>query len=361
MPAHEKRNAFDRPEALRNALGPGSTDRFPFLTEGKPAQILTSIGCDRISVSFPVEGFNPDPTAWTTIGTVNPGTDHEAESRQGKVVLNSVDVMVGVRFISGSRQWWGKAEWNPSRVLDPEGWGVAPIDDAVGTVRDVVDALACELMAPAVRNADQCRVKRLDVARDFDVERPDFYLSGLGPIRRPWARRNLVHFDPSRNGAQTLMVGSGAGLVRLYDKHAETGGKAPEGSLRWEAECRSGWATNYGGIRTVGDLKDNTTVATLAGNRWEWSAMGVEVSARSRVLEKVKRSGLSPAKQMAFMGWLMYNAEGIDPKVSRNTAALYSQLARGLGVALGPEVVGDATGFVGRLDWASGREVLRAA
>jgi hypothetical protein len=238
---------------------------------------------------------------------------------------------------------------------------VAGLRKALDALETVVAQVAVELACPAVRGVKDLNVKRVDLTRDFECERPDFYLRGLGPVKRPWARRNLVHFDPSRNGAQTLMVGSGAGVVRLYDKCAETEGAAPEGTLRWEAECRSGWATNYGGICKVSDLHDAKKSAALAANRWEWSAMGVEVSARSRVIEKVQRSGLSPAKQRGFLGWLVMSAEGITSPMGYETSAEYSRLARQLGVSLGTEALGESTGFVGRLDWDTGREVLHAA
>ena len=89
--------------------------------------------------------------------------------------------------------------------------------------------------------------------------------------------------------------------------------------------------------------------------------MGVEVSARSRVVEKVQRSELSPAERRAFLGWLVEMAEGVSSPMGKATSAKYSRLARNLGVALGPETLGAATGFMGHLDWETGREVLHAA
>jgi len=157
------------------------------------------------------------------------------------------------------------------------------------------------------------------------------------------------------------MVGSGAGVVRLYDKWAESDGAAPAGTLRWEAECRTGWTQNYGSIAKVSDLRSPERASALAENRWEWSAMGVEVSARSRVIEKVQRSGLSPAKQRGFLGWLVMQSEGIASPMGFETSAEYSRLARQLGVSIGSDAAEETTGFVGRLDWETGREVLRAA
>ncbi|MDQ3956681.1 MAG: hypothetical protein M3285_14180 [Actinomycetota bacterium] len=313
---------------------------------------------DRLSLSFPVRKWEGDRSAWSTISVRQPGSPMAAETRSGFVdVAGKVRAFVGVSEVNGG-ETWAKVEFNPSRVEDPDGVSLAPVE-ALAKVVPLVLRKASELVDvdQAVTDA---RVKRLDVARDFtDVERSDFYLRGLGPVRRPWARRNLVHFDPSRNGAQTLMVGSGAGSVRLYDKHAESQGKAAPGTLRWEVEARGGWAKNYGGIRALEDLT-RSNVEALAQNRWEWSAMGVEVSAADRVIEKVQRSELSPAKQRSFLGWLFLQSRGMASPLSKETAAGFNRLARELDVALGPQDA-DVLGFVGRLDFDSGREVLRCA
>jgi hypothetical protein len=107
----------------------------------------------------------------------------------------------------------------------------------------------------------------------------------------------------------------------------------------------------------------------MAINRWEWSAMGVEVGATDRIVEQVVRSGLSPAKQRGFLGHLLLASVGATSPLSKETAAQYHRLQRDLGIALGPASLGDddegqaveVGGFVGRLDFATGREVVRVA
>ncbi len=256
----------------------------------------------------------------------------------------------------------GKVEMNPSKVHDPSSWqlaGVEAVAPAIAFAAEVAhEALDAE--APP----DEWKVSRIDVARDFDgVANPSRLLRGLAPIHRPWAKRNLVHADPTKYGAQTLMVGSGAGVVRAYDKCAETGGKAPEGTLRWEAEARKGWSAQYGGIATVADINPTSALA-LAWNRWNWSAMGVTVSATSRVVEKVARAeGLSEREKAQFIGWLFMAAADFHWEVgSKTTLAKYRRLQRELGVALSPDDLdGEGEGLVSHLDFATGREIVTVA
>jgi hypothetical protein len=293
------------------------------------------------------------------VNVSRPGTPQQVERRNVNVrTKDGRSCFVGVSGIPGRPGEWGKVEFNPSRMADPSGHGLATVQEAHDGLEEAL-RLARQVVAWDAATSEM-RVKRIDVARDFhDVERPEFVVRGLGPIRRPWARRNLVHFDPSRNGAQTLMVGSGSGVCRLYDKYEETEGAVPEGTLRWECEARDSWATRYGGIKRMGDVTDET-VDRLAMDRWEWSAMGHEISADERVVEQVMRSGLTYAEQRSFLGHLMMLRAGVNAPASKESMAKWNRLTRSLGIVLGSDGLGEG-GFSARLDWDSGTEVVRCA
>jgi hypothetical protein len=322
---------------------------------------------DRISLSFPLRSFEPDPTAWDRQVETDPGTSRASLTLSGRVGVgegeDQVQVFVGVRQVPDhpSCQWWGKVECNPSRIVEPRGYGLA----SVSQLRPAVWAAAKELSAlvePEDHDTGSWSVKRLDVARDFDgIDQAPTLIRALAPIHRPYSRRNLVHADPSRHGAQTLMVGSGAGVVRLYDKHAETSGVAPLGSLRWEAECRSGWLSAYGGVKRLGDVNDERA-GQLARDRWEWSQMGAEVAGDlGRLVGRVRASDLSVREQRAFLGWIVEQAAGEawEPP-ARATLAKWRKVQRELGIVAPTDL--ETTGAVlRRLDWETGREVLRVA
>ncbi len=308
-----------------------------------------------------MSGHTDDVTAWGSISDISPGTATGRVNYGTKVQVGEAEAFVGVSLIRATGQMHGKVELNPSRVLDGSGWGLAGAEDVEGCVERAWPAVL-DLMTPLVPVA-QSRVRRLDVARDFaGVEHAGGLIRGLAPVNRPWAKRNLVHADPKRHGAQTLMVGSGAGIVRLYDKAAETKGEAPGGSVRWEAEARGDWCEKYGEIKYLGDVTAKNC-ERLARDRWEWSAMGNEVGAGSRIIDVVERSGLSDREQTMFLGWLMRQAAGRHWDASRTTLAKFRQVQRQLGIVIDPAMFENGEGgrITSRLDFDSGREVLSIA
>lgn len=325
------------------------------------------LGVDKVALSFPLRSFEQDSSAWASRMETDPGTPAAALTLSGRVSLgegeDQVDAFVGVRQVPDhpAIQWWGKVEFNPSRVVDPGGYGLAPVAQLRAAVHAVAKQLG-SLVEPEDHDTGSWSVKRLDVARDFSgIDQAPTMIRALAPIHRPWARRNLVHADPSRLGAQTLMVGSGAGVVRLYDKHAETSGVAPVGSVRWEAECRSGWLGSYGGMKRLQDVNEGTA-SELARNRWEWSQMGAEVAGDlGRLVDRVRASDLSVREQRGFLGWMVEQAAGgaWEPP-SKATLAKWRRVQRDVGIVAPTDLV--TTGaVVRRLDWDSGREVLRVA
>ena len=110
---------------------------------------------------------------------------------------------------------FAKIEFNPARVVDPSGHSDG-CGEVHGALEAAVKAAECVVVGSGDGKPDSCRVKRLDVARDFQgVASPSGLIRGLVPVARKWARRNVVHSDPLRNGAQTLTIGSDAGAVRF--------------------------------------------------------------------------------------------------------------------------------------------------
>jgi hypothetical protein len=152
------------------------------------------------------------------------------------------------------------------------------------------------------------------------------------------------------------MAGSGAGVVRLYDKFAETGGQVPKGTVRFEAEGRA-WVQPF--VRHLAEVTSEN-VGLFATDRWDWSAMGVEVAVGlSDCIDRVSRSPESEAVQQRFLGWLMFQAAGRSVSLSNDAASKYRKMQRELGIVVSPELFEETSSCTRRLDWESGREVLR--
>lgn len=344
----------------------GEIGTFPSLTEGESVSNLqqTGLGIDRLSFSVPVADAAP-PSAWdrceyrwsdgrqTMAAMVHPHRDRVTSRPIGP------GVMVGVQTVDGVP--WAKAEANPSRFWDPDGCGLLP-PSMLAAAAETMWAALCELVTPGC-SADAARVKRVDVARDFrGITAPSMYIEGLGPIKRPYARRSFTYNDPQRANAQTLFVGSKAGGVRLYDQHAAYAEKgAPEGSLRWEGEVRGGWL-DRAGLRHLGDV-DAVSMDRLARDRWEWSGMGQTVSGPVHAVQVVERAvqegRVSAAVAERALGRMMLESFGVRRELDRVTAWRHQGVMRELGLMHDSLWSNDLSAQAsGRLDFESGTEEL---
>jgi hypothetical protein len=333
------------------------------------------IGVDRLALVYPVSDF--EKGGWSTENRRISKDGDVAVSMGRKVeVPGGGEVFVGV---SNPDSWWAKVETNPARIADPDGWELVDVDAAQEAMRAAWDA--AQEVAPSSRPMENARVTRIDVARDFEVEDPSFYVRGLAPLRRPYAKRQGIWNDAQKGNAETFHVGSGSGMVRLYDKGAEVSSRLraageraaaaagarsisarslPENVLRFEVEARRRWCKERGSIRELRDI-DALNVQTLAMDRWKWSSMGAEVTAADRIIDRVRSAGLTPTLEATLLGHMLLVANGRDVRLGRNTLAKYDKLMRDLGIALAPGAFDGSKGMTGRLDFESGQEVLRVA
>jgi hypothetical protein len=206
------------------------------------------------------------------------------------------------------------------------------------------------------------RLKPADVARDFrGVTASALYVEGLGPIKRPYARRSLTYNDPRKANAQTLFVGSNASGVRLHDQHAAYADKgAPEGSLRFEIEARTGWLEKIG-ARTVAGL-DAISCARLAADRWEWSRMGTMVTGPVNAVQLLQREvqagKVTQVVADRLLGAMVRRSFGYG-KEARTSEWRYRDIADRLGMTAdalwSDELSRQASG---RLDFNTGTEEL---
>ena len=314
------------------------------------------LGVDRLSASFRLDDFEADPSRWGSYRQVFRQGKHESDAFSAQIALNfrtavRVDV---IRSVDGPVI--GRVEFNPSRVVDPDGVSLCPVALAGDTFVSAVNAARALVEPSNVDDLDSYSLTRVDVAKDFDCgSSPSPLIRGLAPIPRKFSRKNLVHADPSRNGAQTLLVGSfKSGSVRLYDKSAETQGVVPEGVVRWECEARRDWIRRYGDMKSVGDLVSRG-VEVLGSNRFDWSCMGVEITSRSDMLAVLDMSGLSAQQGCAFVGWLWAMQVGSPIVLSKNTVTKYRKIQRDLNIGS----ISDWPVVSMRLDWDSGEVITR--
>ena len=337
------------------------TKAFPSLTEGESVPNWNrgsggpEIGVDRLSISYPLMDWD-DLGRWDSVRTARGGDEWSAQVQVGE--WNTPSLMVGIKTVAGRP--WGKVECNPSRFIDPDGCSTLP-PQKLAEAFTVMWSAAWQVTTPMCELRD-ARLKRVDIARDFrGVTAPSLYVEGLGPIKRPYARRSFTYNDPQKANAQTLFVGSNAGGVRLYDQHAAYADKgAPEGSLRFEIEARPGWLEKIG-ARTVAGL-DAISCARLAADRWEWSRMGTMVTGPVNAVQVLQREVLAgTVKQTVadrLLGEMVRRSFGYGQQ-ARTSEWRHRKLADQLGLTVdalwSDELSRQASG---RLDFDAGTEEL---
>lgn len=316
-------------------------------------------GVDRFAGSFPVARCAPDGD-WAGLNVRNQASG-PVVSRSSMIGVgpDNHPVHVGVADIPATCQQWGRVEFNPSRVWDPKGHGVASAAEAVAAVDAAIHAAISEgLFEPSIGCVDEVNVKRLDVTRDFEgVTDASGLIGGLIGVHRAYGRQSMVYYDAQRKGAQTLRVGGKADLALLYDKAAETDGAAA-GTVRFEARCRD-WAGRYGGIVKVEDL-DSEHLEALGLDRFEWSGMGTSIEGSMVGLcDRVRAMNLSSTVERNLLGYLVQRACGVPQKLSNDAASKYRKLAREGGVALALDGLENTGGHLSvRLDVEEGRAVV---
>lgn len=320
------------------------------------ARMFASVPCvavDTVGVAFPI-----DEVAVRDVVASQPG--------RRLPLAGGGFVAVGV----GSSAWVEASL--PKRVRGENVAGIG-VDEVAGVVREMV-AEACEVVRPGpprdvvgpdgltrVVSVDDPRVVRLDLVRDFELADDSLLpvlLSGLASVPRSGAVKTRLFADGRTGRAETLRVGPGSWAATLYDKHRETGGLAPVGSLRAEFRLRGRQLTSAraqslgGGVVTVSDVAEESC-ENLRRGWFELAGFGSWVGGRSSVWGALEVADLSDREKLSFVGWLSARADGVELSVCGKTDRKYRRL-------LGALQLGDGSSQRVRLDYERGCEEVAA-
>src|ERR1019366_3660281 len=116
---------------------------------------------------------------------------------------------------------WGMVEFNPARLVDPDGFTTAPLGTIFDGIQEAI-AIAGKLIEIDCE-VEEMRVKRVDVARDFaSVESVGSLIKGLAGGARTNARKTTLHLTGGGT-VEGLSTGSkSGGMARLYDKSLQS-------------------------------------------------------------------------------------------------------------------------------------------
>lgn len=173
---------------------------------------------------------------------------------------------------------------------------------SIGQLEQAVSPALAEAGEFVELDADELRVNRLDIARDFDgVDELGVLLLGLSGVPVAGAKSRNVYRAPELGHAQTLFVRNGGGGARLYDKSEEAGLAVP-GRLRFEAQERRD-ALRAQGVERLADLTDDQLLAT-ARARMRWAGMDRSVSSGAAAAARILDADLTDGQRLQALGGL---------------------------------------------------------
>jgi hypothetical protein len=256
----------------------------------------------------------------------------------------------------------------PKRAGDDNIEGLT-IPDAVAALREMVREAESFCEVDRDRCADpmtDAKVVRLDLVRDFDdVEHQGDVLDGLARVPRGPTMKVRRWADGERNLAESLRVGPRAWGATLYDKWAETDGRAPEGRVRFEArlhadQLSSVWAREHGGhVRVVADVAEEK-LRSLTRSAFVRCAFDREVATLTNIQQLIlARADLKLNSRCMLLAYV--TVPGVSSRMHRNQERRYRRLAADIGLTPAAGDVDTSAPGIVRLDFDEGREVLRAA
>lgn len=180
----------------------------------------------------------------------------------------------------------GFVEFNPSRWLDPTGWSPAPLLQTQSVIGLVWESVS-PVFEPTV-DLSEAEVRRLDIARDFEgVSQPNHYLMRLDTNARAIRTLQRTHFVSGKNEGWTIQLTNASGKhIRLYDKHRQTRGRAPEGTVRFEVELHKWLVNNGSSIKTVPDITPEA-VSRAARYWWHESGFGAPLTTPDEIYRHI--------------------------------------------------------------------------
>lgn len=333
----------------------------PSSTSCGPQPQPNSFGIDMLRFSVPCGGENWDPHSPTWTSTYTPSTRKWVKQRLGhRLAMKIGDTCIlKIEFYPSS----GRAyyELNPSRVLDPFGWGLCDLSFCKLLVPRVVQWTADYIGgSPDPMKPSEARLHRLDLARNFVVTDPR------------WNVKLLLHEVPKYQGNVVAYLNKGVlntlsfgrttrKRVSLYDKRAEVLEKnrsrdekldvPPVGTFRVEAQMS----------RTALKEKQADTLANLRQvDLWKWlqadfdkSNWGHPVALGGGLADLLTDSTISVNARLRTAGYLVTKSKGIDIGITPQPERELRQICKSHGLSPG-RPLDELGGDLMRLDFETG-------
>jgi len=186
---------------------------------------------------------------------------------------------------------------------------------------------------------DQVRFRRIDLARNFQVDQPEVLIDTLPAVRGRYQRRSVVHSSQG-GGWMIESPTSSSGRDKLYNKSAEMA-QRPEDVERVRAMEKT--LVRFETQLMRARLKDMgiTTLAALTAfnawkallKRWDASGWGGPLPEVGSVMEAIAH--LTPKQQMHLLGYLTSRSMGATIPLSPAQIRLQERRAKDCGLTPG--------------------------
>jgi hypothetical protein len=259
-----------------------------------------------------------------------------------------------------NRSLWAGASFNPARVLSEDPLFLCSIGDLPIAFDHVWPQLTCRARPadPDWRNAS---VRRVDLARDFEVDDPARVLEALLHIPRKRAKQVYAHHDPVTTVITSITLrtsntgrvgGNRTGQkVLIYNKGAQLD-RPDLARLRWEARCQD-WAKSVGKISYVHQLTGEAAIRLIL-DRWARSGAGKVMASGSTLVDVAISMGLSSTETRTLIGDAVMRGTGREMPVAKGTRLKRNARLRELDYVLSAT---NPYPFGSRLDFDLGIEV----
>jgi hypothetical protein len=251
------------------------------------------LGIDKVAIKFPLDQH-------TDLALI------ETFSGRGRSVDGlGYALHVKATYPTGNRAAMLRLEFNPSRLLDPDGSQLASADYTRQCAESVLEDVATLGLFPGVPMA-LMRMSRLDIARDFGVEDPQPWIDLASRRRVKWCRSQPVFYAPDGGvtGVSANMTGT---TFSLYDKgrvHAPAA-SVSHSNLRFEVQLKNATALKTRGLVLLSDL-NTARVETVVERAWKRTLWG-SAALPQRPADIVQQTSHSPMFQAAMLG--LYEAK----------------------------------------------------
>jgi len=315
-----------------------------------PVMAQTDWGIDRIAFTYPVDESQSDAVSnlWSGSSThLLPETDMESICHRGQITVGHATV--DVRLYSLRNRC--RVEFNPSRILTPKGRDLC-LPELIGPLVELVVDQIRHAAWPAfdtvtadgeiIRQAGwerQILIKRLDLARNFEISNP-------GPVKIalehkiPKYQKQRSRHSGSSGGWTITNTAPKSGRDIFYDKTADLSRvedlqidqiAVHDRIFRFETKLMDP-RLRAGHLRTLAGLTVEACWLALAA-RWKATEWGTPIAVGGDLYRLV--SDLPFAERAGLVGYLMLKSAGADAGISKSQERRLSKAARMLGLTVG--------------------------